>query len=249
MGEFDFDATFGDDYLHFYLPSLTAERNEADAAEIIAALELQPGQRVLDAPCGHGRISNLLAQAGMAVVGVDRTELFLDLARRDASSLGVVVDYRHGDLTDLESAVSEQFDAVINWFTSFGYHDDDTLRSLVASYHRVLQPGGKLLIETLHHDWFVRHHVEPPFKTVTRVGNDAMYDHASFDPTTGRVDTERIVIRDGRTRTSRHFVRLPTQPELRAWLHDAGFHDIQITARDTSPLTIHSRRMLVVACA
>jgi hypothetical protein len=26
MAEFDFDATFGDDYLHFYLPALTPER-------------------------------------------------------------------------------------------------------------------------------------------------------------------------------------------------------------------------------
>lgn len=247
MGEFDFDATFGDDYLHFYVPLLTTERNQADAAEIIAALGLMPGQRVLDAPCGHGRVSNLLAQSGMDVVGVDRSELFVDVARRDATSLGVTVDYRLGDLTDLDSVVSEQFDAVINWFTSFGYHDDDRLRSLLASYHRALRPGGKLLIETLHHDWFVRHHVEPPFTTVTAVGDDAMYDHASFDPETGRVETVRTVIRDGQTRTSRHFVRLPSPPEFRSWLQDASFHDIQITARDMSPLTTHTRRMLVIA--
>ena len=167
MDVFDFDETFGDDYLHFYLPMLTPERNEADAAEIVAALDLTEGQRVLDAPCGHGRISNLLARAGMRVVGVDRSELFLEVARRDATLMGVEIDYRPGDLTALESTVGEQFDAVINWFTSFGYHDDDTLRSILAAYRNVLRPGGKLLIETLHHDWFVRHHVEPPFTTVT----------------------------------------------------------------------------------
>jgi SAM-dependent methyltransferase len=249
MGVFDFDATFGDDYLHFYLPMLTPERNETDASEIVAALELTSGQRVLDAPCGHGRISNLLARAGMNVIGIDRSALFLEIARRNATAMGVEVDYRLGDLTDLASIVPEQFDAAINWFTSFGYHDDDTLRSILAAYRNVLRPGGQLLIETLNHDWFVRHHVEPPFTTVTAVGDDVMYDIASFDPATGRVETVRTVHRDGQSRTSQHFVRLPTSPEWKSWLHDAGFHNIRITAREASELTLDSRRTLIVATA
>ena len=249
MGDFDFDATFGDDYLYFYLPALTTDRNEADAAEIIAALDLQPGDRVLDAPCGHGRISNLLAKAGIDVVGIDRTGPFLDVARHDADNLGVTVDYRLGDLLDLDSVVTGPFDAVINWFTSFGYHDDEQLQLILAAYHRTLKPGGLLLIETLHHDWFVRHHVQPPFTNMTEVGDDVMYDRSTLDSTTGRVETDRTVIRNGVLRTSHHYVRLPTAPELRAWLHDAGFHDVRITSRDQRPLTINSRRMLTLARA
>ncbi len=249
MGEFDFDATFGDDYLHFYLPALTADRNEAEVAEIIAALDLQPGDRVLDAPCGHGRISNLLARAGMDVIGIDRTEPFLDVARRDAGTLDVTVDYRLGDLLDLDSVVTGPFDAAINWFTSFGYHDDEQLLSILAAYHRTLKPGGLLLIETLHHDWFVRHHVQPPFTNVTEVGDDVMYDRSTLDSVTGRVETDRTVIRGGVMRTSHHYVRLPTAPELRAWLHDAGFNHVHVASRDQSPLTMNSRRMLVVARA
>lgn len=249
MGEFDFDATFGDDYLHFYLPALTADRNEADAAEIIAALGLQPGDRVLDAPCGHGRISNLLAKAGMDVVGIDRTGSFLEVARRDAATLGAAVDYRLGDLLDLGSVVTGPFDAAINWFTSFGYHDDEQLLSILTAYHRTLKPGGLLLIETLHHDWFARHHLQPPFTNVTEIGDDVMYDRSTLDSTTGRVETDRTVIRNGVMRTSHHYVRMPTAPELRAWLHDAGFHDVRITSRDQNPLTIDSRRMLAVARA
>ena len=91
MGEFDFEATFGDDYLHFYLPALTADRNEADAAEIIAAMDLQAGDRVLDAPCGHGRISNLLAKAGMVVspddVQAANAKVATELSKLDPSTL------------------------------------------------------------------------------------------------------------------------------------------------------------------
>lgn len=249
VSDFDFEATFGDDYLHFYLPTLTAERNEAEVEEIVAALDLTTGDRVLDAPCGHGRISNILGRRGIAVVGVDRTQRFLDLARRDADALGVAVDYRVGDLTDLDAVLHETFDAAINWFTSFGYHDDTANKAILAGYHRVLRPGGRLLIEMLHRDWFVRHHVSSPFAQVTSVGDDVMFDQSSFDPRIGRVNTVRTVIRAGQTRRSQHFVRLPSAPELGTWLKDAGFHDVTITARDGSPLTLDSRRMLAIARA
>lgn len=71
MAGFDFDAVFGEDYLHFYLPTLTGERNLVEVEEILETLSLRPGERVLDAPCGHGRISNLLAARGLSVTGVD----------------------------------------------------------------------------------------------------------------------------------------------------------------------------------
>lgn len=247
MADFDFDATFGEDYLHFYLPTLTPERNEADTAEIIDALELAPGKRILDAPCGHGRISNLLAKAGMRVTGLDRSAPFLEVARRDAAALGVEVDYRLGDLADLISSVPEQFDAVVNWFTSFGYHDDHTLRSILAAYRSRLGHGGLLLIETLHHDWFVSHHREAPVVTTTSLGDDEMQDHAVFSPATGRVETRRTIRRNGHIRTWRYFVRLPTSEEWLAWLHGAGFGDVRLTARGGSDLTPDSRRVLVVA--
>jgi hypothetical protein len=43
MPEFDVEATFGDNYFHFYLPMLDADRNESDTVEIVEILGLQPG--------------------------------------------------------------------------------------------------------------------------------------------------------------------------------------------------------------
>jgi len=100
---FDFNATFGDDYLYFHEAYLTEERSNAETAEIVELLNLAPGTRVLDAPCGHGRIANRLATAGMEVVGVDNNPGFLDLARADAAWRGVDVDLRWGDLRGLPS--------------------------------------------------------------------------------------------------------------------------------------------------
>ncbi|NOX29025.1 MAG: hypothetical protein GXP35_03080 [Actinobacteria bacterium] len=80
MSCFDPAGTFNDDYLWFYEESLSAIRNRDETSEILRLLGSPNPLSILDAPCGHGRISNLLAAAGHAVVGVDITESFLDLA-------------------------------------------------------------------------------------------------------------------------------------------------------------------------
>jgi ubiquinone/menaquinone biosynthesis C-methylase UbiE len=187
MIRFDFDATFGDDYLHFYLPSLTGERNVAETDEIIETLGLQPGGHVLDAPCGHGRIANLLAARGIEVAGVDSSELFLAKAAEDASAAGVIVEYKLGDLRELP--FDGPFDAVLCWFTSFGYFDDEENYQVLREFRRVLRPGGRLLIETMHRDGFIRSFTPSPFADVEEVG-DMMIGRTTFHPESGRIETE-----------------------------------------------------------
>jgi SAM-dependent methyltransferase len=245
MELFDPADSFNDDYLWFYEPVLRAERNRYEASEIVASLGLEPPARILDAPCGHGRITNLLASDGFSVTGVDVTPLFLDRARRDALNLGVDVDYRLGDLRDLP--VHEPFDAVVCWFTSFGYFDDPDNQRTLAEFARVLRPGGQLLIETIHHDGFVRGFTPAPAATVAERGDDAMIDVTTFDPVRGRVETDRTVHRDGRARRSHHSIRIPTAPEFDEWLAAAGFSARRYSDCDGRALRHDSWRLVITA--
>ena len=225
MDLFDREATFGDDYLYFYEASLDEARTQADVERILEALDLTPGSSILDAPCGHGRISNLLAEQGFDVTGVDATPGFIDLAREDAARRGVAVDYRVGDLRRL--GVDGPFDAVVCWFTSFGYFDDAYNRAVLAEFARVLKPGGRLAIEAVHHDGFVRRFTPSPFAVPVFRGDDALIDSSIFDPVSGRVRTERVVYRDGEMRRTHHEVRVPTLPEYSEWLRAAGFSTVE----------------------
>ena len=247
MARFDFEATFGEDYLRFYLPRLTEERNLAETNEIIDTLELRPGERVLDVPCGHGRITNLLAARGLEATGVDVSALFLDKARNDASSAGVTVSYERGDMRQLP--VDGPFDAIVCWFTSFGYFDDDENRQVLREFRRVLRPGGRLLVETIHRDWFVRNFTPSPFAGVEQVGEDMSLDRTTFDPEFGGIHTERILLRDGRVTTHVFSVRLPTVPELRQWLAEAGFNAAYFRGRSGAVLDLSSQRLVVLAYA
>jgi SAM-dependent methyltransferase len=245
--EFDIDATFGDDYLYFYDESIDDEHSDADASEILGHLSLPGGARVLDAPCGHGRIARRLAAAGLHVTGVDRSEAFIATARATPVAPAGSADYHVGDLRELP--FSGPFDAVVCWYTSFGYYDDADCRRVLSDFRRMLRPGGTLLIETMHHDGAVRHFTGAPDATVMTRGDDALIDVSHFAPMTGRMETERTVYRDGAIRRSRHYIRLPTPPEWVAWLEAVGFTDIRIGAGGGGPLELDSWVMVVRATA
>jgi 2-polyprenyl-3-methyl-5-hydroxy-6-metoxy-1,4-benzoquinol methylase len=196
-------------------------------------------------PCGHGRITTELAALGAAVTGIDLMEHFLAMAREAATSRGVQVDYRRGDLRDLP--VDGPFDAVLCWFTSFGYFGDEDNMRVLREFHRVLRPGGRLVIETLHYDGFVRGFVASPFASVDRSGDDLMIDESRFDSLTGRIETDRTIVRDGTVRTTHHSIRLLTVPEWRTWLKEAGFRDATFAGREGTPVSVDSRRLVVTA--
>lgn len=103
------------------------------------------------------------------------------------------------------------------------------------------------MIDTLHHDGFVRRFVPAPFSSTSSRGDDVMIDTTEFDPITGRARTDRVVHRGGEVRRSQHTVRLPTIPEFKEWLASAGFADVVFYGRDQATPTIDDMRVLVVA--
>ena len=244
---FDMEATFGDDYLHFYEESIDDEHSEADTAEILGLLDLAPGARVLDAPCGHGRIARRLAAAGMEVTGVDLTAAYLEQARADPLLPPGAVTYVQGDLRALP--VDGPFDAVVCWLNSFGYYDDTDCHRVLAEFHRVLRPGGMVAIDTMHHDGGVRHFTPAPDAVVVQLGDDTMVEVSTFDPVRGRMVIERTVHRAGAVRRASYFVRLPTPPEWVVWLEAAGFRDVTFRAGGGGPLELDSWELVVVATA
>lgn len=244
MGEpaFDAESLFDDDYLYFYADRLSDARSDAETDLIWNVLDLSPGMRVLDLACGHGRIANRLAARGCTLTGIDVTPQFIDLAQKDAKAAGLDVEYVEGDMRDLPW--SGHFDRVVNWFTAFGYFDDDGNRQALAEVARVLKPGGRVAFDLNSRDALIRD-FQPA--TVIQRGEDIMVDRHQFDPLTSRLVSERIIVRNGRTRRIPYFVRIFTFTELRDWLLTAGFSQVEGYGGDGAPLGASSRRLVVVA--
>jgi SAM-dependent methyltransferase len=247
---FDLEGTFGDDYLFFYEESIDDDHSDSDTEEILGLLGLDPGGTVLDAPCGHGRLARRLARAGLRVTGVDVMPAYLEQARSESAlppGAPGAVTYLEGDLRSLP--VEGPFDAVVCWLNSFGYYDDADCHRVLAEFHRVLRPGGRVAIDTMHHDGGVRHFTPAPDAVVVQRGDDTMVELSTFDPITGRMVVQRTVHRDGVRRQASYFVRLPTPPEWVTWLEEADFRDVTFRAGGGGPLELDSWEMVVVATA
>lgn len=233
---------FGEDYLYFYEGFLTDELSDGQVERIWNLLGLEAGTDVLDVPCGHGRIANRLAARGARVTGLDADPLFLERARADASARGVEVEYVEGDMRSLPW--EERFDVVLNWFTSFGYFDDEGNRAWLREARKTLRDGGRLVLEVHNRDAFARNWLPV---TMSERDGDLLVDRHRFDLLAGRTVTERFAVRDGRVRKSEFSVRFFTFTELRDWLLEAGFSAVDVSGHEGESLTLEVRRMLVVA--
>ncbi|GAA2076607.1 class I SAM-dependent methyltransferase [Actinomadura alba] len=238
---FDTDGVFGEDWVYFFAKLLDSNSNH-EADFIWRLLELDPCMEVLDLGCGYGRIANQLAERGCRVTGLDTTSSFLDRARRDATTRGVTVTYVEGDMRELPW--TERFDRVVSWFTSFGYFDDADNRRVLSEVVRAFKPGGRFMIEMINRDWMMRRFQHA---SVVERDGDRIVDRHRWEPLTGRLVTERTMIRNGHTRDVQFFVRMFTFTELRDWLLDAGFTKVDGYDEIGEQLGPESNRMIVVA--
>ena len=233
---------FGEDYLYFYDAFLTDEVSDAQTDRLWRLLGLEEGVEVLDVPCGHGRIANRLAARGASVTGLDADPVFLERARADAAACGVDVEYVQGDMSTLPW--EERFDLALNWFTSFGYFDDEGNRAWLREARKTLRPGGRLAIEVWNRDAFARNWLPV---TMSERDGDLQVDRHALDLLTGRAETDRFIVRGGRVRTVHFSVRCFTFTELRDWLLAAGFSSVDVSGQEGEALDLQVRRMVVVA--
>ena len=238
---------FNEDYPKIYSERLSQEATERETAFAVRALGLQEGARVLDLACGHGRHVIALAQRGMVVTGQDLNEDYLRRAREDAAREGVEIETVHGDMRDIP--FTDEFDAVINMFTAFGYFDseDEDMRVLQAVVN-ALKTGGKLLLDTINREWVLSNYVQNDWHTDD--DGNTFLEHREFDLVTGRNRvTFSIVTADGTRRESPgHDVRLYTLTELARLLDAAGLRLSAVYGDyDGVPYAINTPRLIVVA--
>ena len=116
-----------------------------------ASLGLKPGQDVLDIGSGPGFLACEMAEAvgpGGSVRGIDPSDAMLSVARRRTQATGSApVDFGPGQATGLPFP-DGAFDVVTSTQVYEYVHD---VPAALTEAHRVLRPGGRLLV--LDTDW------------------------------------------------------------------------------------------------
>ena len=143
-------AAFGEDYLARY-----AHRDHDEALRavrlVLEATHLSGDADTFDLCCGAGRHLEAMQSLGLDAIGGD---LSMALLRR-ASKRGLRVvrlDMRRLPFRDAS------FDLVTNFFTAFGYFEEDSENfGVLKEISRVLRPGGWFLFDFLNANVVRRH--------------------------------------------------------------------------------------------
>ena len=125
-------------------PRKYAERNR-DALHVVAP---RPSDRILELGSARGDVTFLFAEKAREVVGLDASEIGLEMAERERARRRIAnVRFVKGDVADLSAFPGASFDAVAA-IDLVEHVDDATLTAMLGECRRVLAPGGRLGIYT-----------------------------------------------------------------------------------------------------
>jgi SAM-dependent methyltransferase len=216
------DAFFSDFYLRAYAHDEADAQAEVQALAAARLAQAPEQAEVLDAPCGFGRHSIPLARAGYRVTGADRAAPLIEEARRRGRGerwpKWAIADYRDLPVPD------ESFDLVLNLFSSLGYLGDEQDTRALAEFRRVLRPGGRLVIETMHRDALISNWSEQDWHLLGQ--GKLLLEQRTFDPAGGVAQMTQTLVPSSGARESRTMsLRVYTATELCAMLDRAGFSE------------------------
>ncbi len=117
------------------------------------------------------------------------------------------------DLRELD--FDHEFDAIYNWFGSFGYFSESENLDLVRRYARALKRGGRLLVDQPNREFILRH-----FLVTMETGG--VTHHNRWDAGTERVNSTWVTQRGGKRKEDFSSMRLYTPEQMQHLFRHAG---------------------------
>jgi SAM-dependent methyltransferase len=230
--------------LDFWRAVVSDEQTSAEADFIQKELQLSAGAKVLDVPCGNGRLSIELARRGFQLTGVDIASEFIAEAKMKSSAGGVPIDLHERDMRNLPW--TGEFDGAFCFGNSFGYLDDQGNADFVKAVSNALRPGAKFVIDS----GAVAECLLPVFQEhrSLEVGGITLVADSRYDHALGRMFTEYTFMRDGQTDKRPSSQRIYTYHELAGLLGEAGLEPVSAYSSVVEdPFKLGSPRLLLVS--
>ena len=106
--------------------------------QVVDALDVRPGQRVLEIGCGHGVAATYVIAKGARLTAIDRSAKMIEAAqRRNPNGEFIQTTLEDADLGD------RRFDTIFACRVGLFHREPDRARELAG---RWLAPGGKLYV-------------------------------------------------------------------------------------------------------
>jgi len=120
----------------------TASQLDAASARVIDVAAVRPSDLVLDVACGTGNAALRAARSGARVIGTDRAQRLIAVARERARQVSLDLPVVTGDALELSFA-DASFDIVLS---VFGVIFAQPGERSAAEMLRVVRPGGRIVV-------------------------------------------------------------------------------------------------------
>ena len=139
-----------------YYSLLYKNRSESEAQlfidNILNKINIKTNSKDLDLACGLGRHSKYLEKKGFNVVGIDNSKRKILIAKKNENKNLKFINQ------EMTKNINTKFDAVFNFFTSFGYLDHKYNYDTIENISKNLKPDGLFIIDFLNHK-FIRDNI------------------------------------------------------------------------------------------
>jgi SAM-dependent methyltransferase len=242
-------------FREFYVEELTElvgfPSQEATAQQVdfvLDKLKLPKRARILDLCCGYGRVTHLLAKNKIyQITGFDLSEDFLEIARSEFSAPNI--KYAQGDIRKLP--FKNEFDAVVNLFTSFGYFEtDEENEKVLSQINKALKTNGLFLLDYENKFNFVVNEVLKKKRSWYNTKYHQLYlIENDYDFLNEREIVTFRQYKDGAiVKQVCYNIRLFSFPELRTMLTRNGFKILGVWGDfDGAPLSVESKRVITLS--
>jgi ubiquinone/menaquinone biosynthesis C-methylase UbiE len=113
---------------------------------LLNEFEIKPGALIFEQCCGTAEISRALAKKGFHIIGVDLSVHCIEKARKLSASFSPFCSYQQKDA--LNFITPEPVDAAFNWYTSFGYSENDAINfKMLKNAYLSLKEGGVYVLD------------------------------------------------------------------------------------------------------
>ncbi len=217
----------------------------SEVDSIKSLCKVQQDESVLDLCCGIGRHSLEFARRGHNVVGVDRTKLYLERAKKSAAEENLDIEFVEDDMRTFYRKSS--FDVVLSMFTSFSYFDDHEEQMLVLrNIYTSLRAGGRFILESMSKEILARIFLRQNW---SEWPHGFMLEERETKDDWSKMNNKWIFIeRDGTTHRYNVTHWIYSGTEIREMLEKVGFTDVTVYGgMDGRPYDNEAERLVVVA--
>jgi SAM-dependent methyltransferase len=230
-------------FLDFWSAVPTGDQDRTEADFLVKTLGVAPPAKMLDVPCGNGRLAVELAGRGFRMTGVDLAD-YVQRGRSRAAERALAVEIEQRDMRDLPW--TSEFDAAYCFGNSFGYFDDDGNLAFLRAVARVLKPGAPFVVEYDYAAETLLPQIQP--NRWMRFGEYLYLQRSEYDAPAGRYLSEITVQHGSKSQTSGYAARVYTLREFLRMLEMAGFENCEaFGSLAAEPFKLGAQRLFVAA--